>query len=165
VSALVAPLIEMFATELGADLRADLEAGLKGEARSLVGALDQGFEEKELRDHLVRQVELEVLAAPKERRADVLRAWARGRQLAEALDPLGLRSRELAREFRAQGRSEDLKARALALTDEIVKAARAAPPEVLARERGIVAVILMNCVTVLTDGLVGFDPDSSPEIA
>jgi len=165
VDALVAPVIEMFKDEVGAELRADLEAGLRGEARSLVAALDQGFDEKDLRDHLVRQVELEVLAAPAASRAEVLKSWSGARELAAALEPLGLRSRELVREFRASGRTEALKARAAALTDEIVKTARSAPAPVLARERGTIAVILMNCVTVLSDGLLGFDPATSPEIA
>lgn len=165
VSALVAPLVEMFATEVGPDLRPDLEAGLKGEARALVGALDQGLAEKDLRDLLVRQVELEVLGAPEARRGDVLRAWSKARELVAHLDPLGLRSRELVREFRAKGLSADLKSRASVLVDEIVRVSRAAPHEVLARERGTVGVILMNCATVLTDGLLGFDPATSPEVA
>jgi len=164
VAALVAPIVAMFAEELGAELEPQLQAGLENEARSLVGALDQGFEEKELRDHLVRQVELEVLGAPAEKRAAVLRAWSGTRELTGALEPLGLRSRELVRELRASGRTDDLVQRAQALTEEIVRAARAAPPEVLARERGTVAVILMNCVTVLTDSLLGYDPEQAPEV-
>src|SRR5690349_5235192 len=148
VSALVAPLVAMFEGELAPELLPDLEKGLRGEARSLVGALDLGLAEKDLRDMLVRQVELEVLGAPEGRRADVLRAWSSGRELEAQLQPLGLRSRELVRELRQKGRTdEDLKARALSLTDEIVKTVRAAPPEVAARERGVVGVILMNCVT------------------
>jgi hypothetical protein len=165
VSALVAPIVEMFAAEVGAELRPDLEAGLRCEARGLVGALDQGLEEKDLRDVLVRQVELEVLRAPATQRGDILRAWSKSRELADQLQPLGLRSRELVREFRAKGRTDVLKAEAARLVDEIVRTARAAPPEVLRKERGTVAVILMNCATVTTDGLLGFDPETSPEVA
>ncbi|MEZ0230073.1 MAG: hypothetical protein ACAI25_15730 [Planctomycetota bacterium] len=159
VNDLVAPLIERFAGTVDAALRPDLESGLRGEARALVGALEQGLTEKDLRDLIARQLELEVLSAPPELRGDVLRAWAGSRALLAALEPLGLRARELVRELRASGLDDALKAEASRVLDEVVRVARAAPPEVLARERGTVAIVLGNCALVLSDGLLGPDLD------
>src|SRR5262249_49514984 len=125
----------------------------------MLGALETegGPSETELREILARQVELEVLRAPPDARLAIVKAWVLAGELEVQLHPLGLRSRDLVREFRAEGCTSALKARATELMDEVVRVARAAPPEGLHRARPTVGVILVNCVTVLTDGLLSIE--------
>ncbi len=162
VEAIVRPLVERFAPLLGSDLRAVLEEGLREEARVLADGVEQGFAEEDLRDLLARRVERDVLAVGPERRGEVLRGWVAARDLVVALEPLGLRARELVREHRAKGLTPPLKAEAARLLDEVVGVARAAPAAAVARERATIQVVLANCANVLADGLLG--PDEGVEV-